>query len=628
MQTGALPSTISATAANDAEAIAGTSTVKVAVPANLPAAVPHHAAKVANARATAQRWAYDGTYGAGFRWAFGSGDFALLMKVKVSALGTVQYLIGGAANAFALYIDASGYLVAKKMGGASLTASTAALVAGQEATIAYVRDGTASRYYIDGQPAGSASDGANDYSVASTFLGSTTDATTSVFTGTLVPPSIWNYALSDADILARHTAGGPLAQDFNAASDTSLATGWTNSSFTSFTGASATGFTAVRASGTGTCWCNTLAFKRGRKIRITGTLALNNGKTVYPRFYTFGGSLPAITLAAAGAFDIELVPATTQTEVVVVDATGDSDFTLSNLSVTRVGVVSAPQANARGYEDTWPDLSGSGTTYTMPASGVEWVVRDSVQPVDPTSRAQTTGMLVSANGTARQTSKIYGLGDSLTYNDYLTGLVALMGSAWSKVNRGVSGNTTTQMLARFGADVAAGNDAAVVIVWGGINDICAGDSAATIHARLQTLYSAAKATGAIVVALNVTPFKASADWTAGRQTVTDALNTLIAGSSTDVDLNIDLYTLMEDPGTPDTLLAAYDSGDGLHHGAGGRTFVAQTIFARLTALATLGSLKVGGGFGCNGASPQTPYASGGLLAGVVAALIAHGILSS
>lgn len=41
-----------------------------------------------------------------------------------------------------------------------------------------------------------------------------------------------------------------------------------------------------------------------------------------------------------------------------------------------------------------------------------------------------------------------------------------------------------------------------------------------------------------------------------------------------------------------------------------------------------GSLSCATGFGCNGKTPQTAYASGGVLANVVAALIANGILSS
>lgn len=41
-----------------------------------------------------------------------------------------------------------------------------------------------------------------------------------------------------------------------------------------------------------------------------------------------------------------------------------------------------------------------------------------------------------------------------------------------------------------------------------------------------------------------------------------------------------------------------------------------------------GSLTVATGFGCNGKAPQTAVASGGVLASVVSALIANGILSS
>src|SRR3990167_1450567 len=49
----------------------------------------------------------------------------------------------------------------------------------------------------------------------------------------------------------------------------------------------------------------------------------------------------------------------------------------------------------------------------------------------------------------------------------------------------------------------------------------------------------------------------------------------------------------------------------------------------ITNAASIGStLTVTGAFGCNGTAAQTPYASGGLLAGVVAALVANGILSN
>lgn len=47
-----------------------------------------------------------------------------------------------------------------------------------------------------------------------------------------------------------------------------------------------------------------------------------------------------------------------------------------------------------------------------------------------------------------------------------------------------------------------------------------------------------------------------------------------------------------------------------------------------TALTTSGTLTVTGAFGCNGKTAQTAAVSGGLLSGVITALIANGILSS
>ncbi len=47
-----------------------------------------------------------------------------------------------------------------------------------------------------------------------------------------------------------------------------------------------------------------------------------------------------------------------------------------------------------------------------------------------------------------------------------------------------------------------------------------------------------------------------------------------------------------------------------------------------TGLSVTGALTSSTGFGCNGNAAQTKYASGGTLAGVVAALVANGILSN
>lgn len=54
----------------------------------------------------------------------------------------------------------------------------------------------------------------------------------------------------------------------------------------------------------------------------------------------------------------------------------------------------------------------------------------------------------------------------------------------------------------------------------------------------------------------------------------------------------------------------------------------ERIRATATGATVSGAATVTGGFGCNGKSPQTAAASGGTLAGVIAALVANGILSS
>ena len=86
--------------------------------------------------------------------------------------------------------------------------------------------------------------------------------------------------------------------------------------------------------------------------------------------------------------------------------------------------------------------------------------------------------------------RIVFLGDSITdawrLNEYFTGR--------DFVNRGIGGQTTLQMLARFRQDVAALNPK-VVVVLGGTNDIAAGVSINQITENLATIGDLAKAHG-------------------------------------------------------------------------------------------------------------------------------------
>jgi hypothetical protein len=104
-----------------------------------------------------------------------------------------------------------------------------------------------------------------------------------------------------------------------------------------FSGASATGFTAVAASGNHFARAApSFPVVIGQRIRVTGTLTLNNGKTVLPSA-RLTSSL-AVGIPAAGAFSIDIVSSiASATSSVNFDTNGDADYTISNLACTKLG---------------------------------------------------------------------------------------------------------------------------------------------------------------------------------------------------------------------------------------------------------------------------------------------------
>jgi lysophospholipase L1-like esterase len=101
---------------------------------------------------------------------------------------------------------------------------------------------------------------------------------------------------------------------------------------------------------------------------------------------------------------------------------------------------------------------------------------------------------------ATKMPRVVFLGDSITdawrLNEYFTGR--------DFVNRGIGGQTTQQMLARFRQDVASVNPKAVVIL-GGTNDIAAGISINQIEDNLTMIGDLAKAHGIKVVFASILP---------------------------------------------------------------------------------------------------------------------------
>ena len=119
-----------------------------------------------------------------------------------------------------------------------------------------------------------------------------------------------------------------------------------------------------------------------------------------------------------------------------------------------------------------------------------------------------------------------------------------------------------------------------IFILGGINDIAGGTSAATTYASLSPIYSGASAAGSQVIAMPTLPFGNAATWLAAEQTQLELLEASIIADG-NVDVVVNFYDLMGEPGTPIDLAAIYDSGDGLHPNDTGTTFMAAEVDSAL-----------------------------------------------
>jgi lysophospholipase L1-like esterase len=80
-----------------------------------------------------------------------------------------------------------------------------------------------------------------------------------------------------------------------------------------------------------------------------------------------------------------------------------------------------------------------------------------------------------------------------------------MHPGWRVHNRGVNGERSDQIRARFERDVIAAAPAAAIIL-AGVNDIYQGRAAAAVERELEAMYEMARAAGIAVVAATILPF--------------------------------------------------------------------------------------------------------------------------
>lgn len=145
-------------------------------------------------------------------------------------------------------------------------------------------------------------------------------------------------------------------------------------------------------------------------------------------------------------------------------------------------------------------------------------------------------------------------------------------------SRGRAGEKlATEILARWDTELTS-DTYDFCVIEGGVNDIIAGTSLATMQSALQSMIATARTRNVEVCAIiNVMPWKTFASWSAGLQTATDNWNAWLVTYCPSVGIPlIDAYTIMESS-TADTLNTIYDSGDGLHLNLVGQTRLAQEV---------------------------------------------------
>jgi lysophospholipase L1-like esterase len=178
-----------------------------------------------------------------------------------------------------------------------------------------------------------------------------------------------------------------------------------------------------------------------------------------------------------------------------------------------------------------------------------------------------------------ENDKVYFMGNSLTQNGVYPNTVNdSLGLMYDQKNKGVGGDNTTEMLARFQEDVIDDDHADFVVILGGTNDVLYYPES-TITSNLQDMYDMAAAAGITVIALTITPRTGMAS---EFQTVLENVNTWILNTATNVDFKLDTYTLIEDPANPGDILPAYNSGDNVHLSTLGYQTLGTYVFQNVT----------------------------------------------
>jgi len=142
---------------------------------------------------------------------------------------------------------------------------------------------------------------------------------------------------------------------------------------------------------------------------------------------------------------------------------------------------------------------------------------------------------------------------------------------WEVLNRGVNGERSDQIRARFDRDVLAERPAAVVII-AGVNDVYQGRPAAHVIEQLAWMYERAAAAGIRVIAGTIIPFNTA---TPDQNARMRGINSWIAQRTASGAFGfVDTRAAVAAPEKPDTLSETMDQ---LHPSPAGYRAMAEAI---------------------------------------------------
>ena len=150
---------------------------------------------------------------------------------------------------------------------------------------------------------------------------------------------------------------------------------------------------------------------------------------------------------------------------------------------------------------------------------------------------------------------------------------------WRVLNRGVNGERTDEILARFDRDVIA-HQPRVVTILAGVNDIYQGRTAESVQAGLRAMFDRAAQAAIPVVAGSIVPYNTA---TAEQNAKMHAVNAWIAAEAARDGRLVfaDTRAAAAAPGAPDTLAG---SPDGLHPDIEGYRRMADAIETALVRI--------------------------------------------